>query len=77
MSAPDREEFELPLRGKPLRDRIVLRIIAVDRALHFLVLGLLGWAALIFGTPIWLLGTGLIVGSKPRARQRVGAAATA
>jgi uncharacterized membrane protein (DUF2068 family) len=45
---PDRDEIELPLRGKPLRDRIVLRLIAIDRALHFVVLGLLGWAALIF-----------------------------
>ena len=29
---PDRDEIELPLRGKPLRDKIVLRVIAVDRA---------------------------------------------
>ena len=43
---PDREEIELPLRGKPLRDKIVLRVIAVNRALHFLVLGAI--AALIF-----------------------------
>ena len=35
-----------PLRGKPLRDKIVLRLIAVNRALHFLVLGAI--AALIF-----------------------------
>ena len=35
---PAREEIELPLRGKPLRDKIVLRAIAVDRALHFLIL---------------------------------------
>jgi hypothetical protein len=41
-----------------------------------LVIGPIGWAALIFGTPIWLLGTGLIVGSKPRVRQRAVAAAT-
>src|SRR3954466_14289109 len=27
-----------PLRGRPLRDRFVLRLIAVDRAVHFLVL---------------------------------------
>ena len=27
-----------------------------------LVIGPIGWAALIFGTPLWLLGTGLIVG---------------
>jgi uncharacterized membrane protein (DUF2068 family) len=45
---PSRGEIELPLRGKPLRDKIVLRIIAVDRALHFLGLGLLGVAILVF-----------------------------
>ncbi len=42
-----------------------------------LVVGPIGWAALVFGTPAWLLGTGLIVGSTPRTRQRAGAAATA
>ena len=42
-----------------------------------LVVGPIGWAALIFGTPVWLLGTGLIVGSKPRVRQRSVVAATA
>jgi uncharacterized membrane protein (DUF2068 family) len=36
---PPRDEIELPLRGKALRDKVVLRIIAVDRAIHFLVLG--------------------------------------
>ncbi len=41
-----------------------------------LLVGPIGWAALIFGTPVWLLGTGLIVGSKPRARQRAVAPAT-
>jgi uncharacterized membrane protein (DUF2068 family) len=35
---PTRDEIELPLRGRPLRDRYVLRIIAIDRAFHFLVL---------------------------------------
>jgi uncharacterized membrane protein (DUF2068 family) len=35
---PTRDEIELPLRGRPLRDRYVLRIIAVDRALHFVLL---------------------------------------
>ena len=39
---PDRDEIELPLRGKPLRDKIVLRLIAVNRALHFVVLGAAG-----------------------------------
>jgi len=43
---PGRDELELPLRGRPLRDKIVLRLIAVDRALHFVVLTTL--AVLIF-----------------------------
>ena len=43
---PERREVELPLRGKALRDRVVLRIIAIDRAIHFVVLG--GLAAAIF-----------------------------
>ncbi|MGP0052620.1 MAG: DUF2127 domain-containing protein [Solirubrobacteraceae bacterium] len=45
---PDRSEIEIPLRGKALRDRIVLRVIAVDRLAHFLILGLLGVAVLLF-----------------------------
>jgi uncharacterized membrane protein (DUF2068 family) len=45
---PERSEIELPLRGKPLRDRIVLRLIAIDRAFHFLVLGALGLLVLLF-----------------------------
>jgi uncharacterized membrane protein (DUF2068 family) len=43
-----RDEIELPLRGRALRDRVVLRLIACDRALHFLILGLLGIGALLF-----------------------------
>jgi hypothetical protein len=42
-----------------------------------LLIGPIGWAALIFGTPIWLLGTGLLVGSKPHAARRAVATATA
>jgi uncharacterized membrane protein (DUF2068 family) len=45
---PSREEITLPLRGKPLRDRYVLRVIAVDRAVHFLVLGALAAAVFLF-----------------------------
>jgi uncharacterized membrane protein (DUF2068 family) len=45
---PDRDEIELPLRGKPLRDKIVLRLIAINRALHFVVLGILGAVILVF-----------------------------
>ncbi len=33
-----RDEIELPLRGSALRDRYVLRLIAVDRAVHVIVL---------------------------------------
>src|SRR5437763_15540633 len=42
------DDLELPPRGKPLRDKIVLRVIAIDRALHFLVLGLLSLAVFLF-----------------------------
>jgi uncharacterized membrane protein (DUF2068 family) len=45
---PDRSEIELPLRGKPLRDKIVLRLIAVDRAFHLVVLTALGVLVLLF-----------------------------
>jgi uncharacterized membrane protein (DUF2068 family) len=47
---PERAEIALPLRGRPLRDKIVLRAIAVNRALHFFVLGLLGIAILLFAS---------------------------
>lgn len=47
---PRLDEVELPLRGKPLRDKIVLRVIAVDRAFHFLVLGLLAIAVFLFAS---------------------------
>lgn len=38
-SPPARDEIELPLRGKALRDRVVLRIIALDRVVHVIILG--------------------------------------
>jgi uncharacterized membrane protein (DUF2068 family) len=47
---PERDEIELPLRGRPLRDKIVLRLIAINRAVHFVVLGLLGVAILLFAS---------------------------
>src|SRR5947208_282944 len=47
---PARDQIEVPLRGKPLRDKIVLRAIAIDRAFHFFVLGLLGAAVLLFAS---------------------------
>jgi hypothetical protein len=47
---PPRDEIVLPLRGKALRDRVVLRLIAIDRALHFLVLSLLAVAVFLFAS---------------------------
>jgi hypothetical protein len=44
---PDRDEIVIPVRGQALRDRIVLRLIAIDRAFHFLILSLLGVVVLI------------------------------
>jgi uncharacterized membrane protein (DUF2068 family) len=35
---PSRDEIHLPLRGAALRDRYILRLIAVDRAIHVVVL---------------------------------------
>ena len=47
-SLPPRDEIELPLRGKALRDKVVLRLIAIDRGLHFVVLAALAVLLLIF-----------------------------
>ena len=44
---PSHDEIELPLRGRPLRDKVVLRLIAINRALHFLALGALAILAFI------------------------------
>ncbi len=45
---PGRDEIELPLRGRPLRNRYVLRLIALDRVVHFLILAALGVAIIMF-----------------------------
>jgi uncharacterized membrane protein (DUF2068 family) len=47
---PDRAEIQIPPRGKALRDKVVLRLIAVDRAIHFTILVLLGLAVLLFAS---------------------------
>jgi uncharacterized membrane protein (DUF2068 family) len=47
---PSRDEIELPLRGKALRDKVVLRIIAIDRAIHFVVLAALAVAVALFAS---------------------------
>jgi len=45
---PAREDVELPLRGRALRDKIVLRVIAIDRAVHFVVLAAIAAAIFVF-----------------------------
>lgn len=45
---PARDEVKLPLRGKALRDKVVLRLIAIDRAFHFVVLGAVAVAIFVF-----------------------------
>lgn len=47
---PARDEIDLPLRGKPLRDKIILRLIAVNRGLHFVVLGAIAAAIFVFAS---------------------------
>jgi uncharacterized membrane protein (DUF2068 family) len=47
---PARDDITLPLRGKALRDRYVLRLIAIDRALHFLILSALAAAVFLFAS---------------------------
>ena len=45
---PTRAEVDLPLRGRALRDRFVLRLIAIDRVVHFIGLALLAVAIFVF-----------------------------
>jgi uncharacterized membrane protein (DUF2068 family) len=45
---PEREEIHVPLRGRPLRDRFVLRLIALDRVLHVAVLSVITVAIFLF-----------------------------
>ena len=45
---PERDAIALPTRGRALRDKVVLRAIAIDRAIHFIGLGLLSVAVLLF-----------------------------
>jgi uncharacterized membrane protein (DUF2068 family) len=45
---PTRQEIHVPLRGRPLRDRFVLRLIALDRVVHVLVLSSITVAIFLF-----------------------------
>jgi uncharacterized membrane protein (DUF2068 family) len=47
---PSRDEIRLPLRGRALRDKIVLRIIAVDRAIHVVLLAGLAVIVALFAS---------------------------
>jgi uncharacterized membrane protein (DUF2068 family) len=49
---PSREEVELPLRGRALRDKVVLRLIAIDRAIHFILLAGLALLLLVFASHV-------------------------
>ena len=45
---PDRDAITLPLRGRALRDHWVLRLIAVDRVVHCVVLAVLAVGVFLF-----------------------------
>jgi uncharacterized membrane protein (DUF2068 family) len=45
---PSRDQVELPLRGPLLRDRYVLRLIALDRAVHVTLLAALAFVIFFF-----------------------------
>ena len=45
---PDRDHIALPIRGRPLRDAFILRLIALDRGLHFVILAFLSVAVFLF-----------------------------
>lgn len=45
---PVRDEITLPVRGRELRERYVLRLIAVDRVIHCVVLAALAAAVFVF-----------------------------
>ena len=47
-SVPTLEEIEVPLRGPALRDRYVLRFIAIERCFHVLIFALLAVAIFLF-----------------------------
>jgi uncharacterized membrane protein (DUF2068 family) len=44
---PPRSQIDLPRRGRALRDRVVLRIIAIDRAIHVVLLTALAVAVFL------------------------------
>jgi uncharacterized membrane protein (DUF2068 family) len=49
-TVPGRDEIDLPLRGSALRDRFVLRVIAIERVVHVVVLTLLVVGIFVFAS---------------------------
>ena len=47
---PEREDIDLPIRGRLLRDRYVLRLIAVDRGVHVVILTSIATLIILFAT---------------------------
>ena len=50
---PPLEELELPRRGDPLADAIVLRLISIDRAVHSVIFGFLAAALILIDTKLF------------------------
>ena len=50
---PPIEDLELPRRGEPLQDAIVLRLIAIDRGVHAVIFGLLAAALTVIDTKLF------------------------
>ena len=52
-TVPPLLELDLPRRGEPLYDAIVLRLIAIDRAVHAVIFGLLAVALFVIDTRLF------------------------
>lgn len=50
---PPFEQLDLPRRGQPLHDAVILRLIAIDRGLHAVVFGLLAIALTVVDTKLF------------------------
>jgi uncharacterized membrane protein (DUF2068 family) len=50
---PPIEQLDLPRRGEPLHDAILLRVIAIDRGIHSVIFGLLAVALTVIDTKLF------------------------
>jgi uncharacterized membrane protein (DUF2068 family) len=71
---PPLAELEIPRRGQPLRDAIVLRLIALDRAVHAVIFGLLAWLLIYLDLHLGGLQSGAnsLLGAVQRALSDTG-----